>query len=269
MSLRVTTAAALAVAICPALPTRAEQPSVTELSLEVSALQTLYYLRVTPEQMHQFRKMADETAERGMARTAPKASEKVRRALAELRDALRRPADDQRLEKLFKQLDQAREAEKPQIDDAVEPTDEARERAPEALRLLAPGQVAAYLGSMADDIADPFQRIREALDKARGLNAEQWKDLRENIAEEVGRLVGGVDPDEAGSVGDRVVQLLIVARGLKDAEFKKQRPELEKAAREIAGEAGPTDVLRHVLEHTLAELLSNPRLAAALDARLK
>ena len=58
-------------------------------------------------------------------------------------------------------------------------------------------------------------------------------------------------------------------RALKDDEFKKERPELEKTARQIVGEVGPLDVLRHAVERSLADLLSNPRLAAAIDARLK
>ena len=37
----------------------------------------------------------------------------------------------------------------------------------------------------------------------------------------------------------------------------------------IVGDVGPTEVLRHLVEHALAELLSNPRLEAALAERLK
>ncbi len=60
-----------------------------------------------------------------------------------------------------------------------------------------------------------------------------------------------------------------LARALKDEEFKAERPELEKMAGEIVGNLSPLDVLRHVLAQDLAELLSNPRLVAAIDARLK
>jgi hypothetical protein len=63
--------------------------------------------------------------------------------------------------------------------------------------------------------------------------------------------------------------LLIQVRALTEEEFKAQRPELEKMARAIVGDLSPLDVLRHALVQDLAELLSNPRLAAAIDARLK
>ena len=107
------------------------------------------------------------------------------------------------------------------------------------------------------------------MNKVRGLKDEQWKQLRDEVSEEVARLVAGLDTEKAGHVSDRVVQLLIQVRALKDDEFKKERPELEKTARQIVGEVGPLDVLRHAVERSLADLLSNPRLAAAIDARLK
>jgi hypothetical protein len=133
---------------------------------------------------------------------------------------------------------------------------------------LAPGQVAAYVGGLADEIADPAERIVEALTKARSVSGQQWKDLRDALSDDIGRLVGGSDADQAQAIGDKVVQLLIVARGLKPEEFKKQKPELEKVARQIVGEAGPFEVLRHVMEGALAEMLSNPQLTAAIDLRL-
>jgi hypothetical protein len=37
----------------------------------------------------------------------------------------------------------------------------------------------------------------------------------------------------------------------------------------LTGEVGPERVLRNRVEHTLAELLSNPRLGPALEKRLK
>jgi hypothetical protein len=70
-------------------------------------------------------------------------------------------------------------------------------------------------------------------------------------------------------VSDQVVQLLIQARALKDDEFKRERRDLEKSARQIVGEVGPMQILRHAVERALAELLSNPRLPTALEARLK
>ena len=66
-----------------------------------------------------------------------------------------------------------------------------------------------------------------------------------------------------------MVQLLIQVRALTEDEFKAQRGEWEKAARQIIGEVSPFEVMRHQLEYALAELLSNPRLEAALELRFK
>ena len=56
---------------------------------------------------------------------------------------------------------------------------------------------------------------------------------------------------------------------LKEEDFKAQRKELEADATKLVGDLGTMDVLRRVVEHGVAELLSNPRLGAAVEARLK
>jgi hypothetical protein len=125
------------------------------------------------------------------------------------------------------------------------------------------------LASHADEIPEPVECLLEALGKVRDVDPKEWKHLRETISEEVGRGVAGLDVEKASQVGDKVIQLLIHSRALKAEEFKSERPELEKAARAIVGNLSPLDVLRHALVQDLAELLSNPRLVAAVDARLK
>ncbi|HEV3263630.1 MAG TPA: hypothetical protein VG013_42740 [Gemmataceae bacterium] len=243
--------------------------SLNDLNLEVEALQTLHALQATRPQMQKLRSLARQTADKPPVREAAKASEKFRKSLAELRDALAANRDDERINKLTDKLDQLRNADKPELDDDIDITEEAREQAPKLLRMLTAGQVAGYLGSYADTIGDPLGRIQEALEKVRGLKDKEWKETRDQVCEDVGELVAGLDGDKATEVSDRVRQLLIMARGLRDEEFKKERPGLERMARRIVGDLGPTDVLRHVMERHLAELLSNPRLSAALEARLK
>jgi hypothetical protein len=246
----------------------AKTPPLNDLSLEVAALQTLYALNLTPRQLEKLRKIAADTTDRQQSRQTPKASPKFRKGLTELRDALVKAEEDSRIDDLVKKLDDLRSSEKPELDDGVDVTDEARERAADALRLLAPSQVASYVAGMADEISDPLDLLLNALERARTVEGNEWRELREGVSEEVGRLVGGVNAEQAQSVADRVTQLLIVVRGLKEPEYKKQRAEQEKTARQIVGNAGPFEVLRHVMEQSLAELLSNPRLPQALDARL-
>jgi hypothetical protein len=242
--------------------------SLHELSMEVNALETLRLFKFTPAQMEMLQKMAKETVATLSARQSPKASGAFRTALVDLRNALVDNDDEDRTDQLRDQLDELREAEKPEIDDEVEITDEAGDRVAEVLRLLSPRQVATYLAAEAQSVPDPFERMTEAFDKVRGLDPKEWKRVREEISVDVGRMIAGLDFDKANRVGDQVVQLLIQVRALKEDEFKTERPELEKAARKIVEGVGPMEVLRHVVEETLAELLSNPRLPHALEACL-
>lgn len=243
--------------------------SVTALSREVAALQTLYALRLTRPQLEQLRKMASDTVARPPADEPVEVSAALRKTLGDLREALARADDDDRIGKLYDRYDELVADEEPAVDDAVEYTEEAAEKAPAVLDMLTPGQVAGYIGSVADEVADPRQVILEALAKARGVPAAEWAESRDAVAGQVSHLVAGLDEEKAQRVHDQVAQLLIVARGLKEGEFERERPNLEQKALQIVADAGPTEVLRNVLEEALAELLSNPRLPAALEARLK
>lgn len=253
--------------LAPAAFGEDEEPSLHDLSMDVTALQTIYHLQLSREQMAVLRKLARSTADRG-SKSPVKNNDKVRQALVSLRDALLKPDKDERIFALLEKFAEVRDQEKVESLDDFEVTDEAREQAPRVLRMLTPRQVAVYAASLTDELPDPLANILDALSQVRGLNSEKWKELRGIISEETGRILAGLDDDKAEDIGHKVVQLLIVARGLSDDEFKKQQPELEQQARDIVGNVGPTDIIRHVLEQHLAELLSNHRLSAVLDARL-
>jgi hypothetical protein len=137
------------------------------------------------------------------------------------------------------------------------------------LKQLSARQVLAYLSSLGEEVTDPLETLYEALDEVRGLTDDEWKELRQTVGPQVGSLVAGLDAEGAQRVSDRVVQWLIRVRALSDEEFRKEQTELREEARRIIGDVGPTEVLRHFVEHGIAELLSNPLLEAALQARLK
>jgi hypothetical protein len=243
--------------------------SLNDLSLEIAALQGLRLFQMTPAQMQRLRRLARDTVDDTGARQPAMASEEYRRALVELRNALAGSAEDDRITELQQKLDSLADDESPELDDGIEITDAARQQTPRLLQELSARQVAAYISSFGDDFPDPVEGVLNALGRVRGMKDEEWKQLRGELSEDVGRLVAGLDFERAGRVSDQVVQLLIQARALKDDEFKKQRPELEKSARGIVGQTGPFSVIQNTVELALAELLSNPRLVAAIDARLK
>ena len=66
-----------------------------------------------------------------------------------------------------------------------------------------------------------------------------------------------------------MAKLLDRAYALDDVQLKKQRSELNEELAGIKNLAGPTDILKHGIEQDLAELLSNPRLLPAVQARQK
>ncbi len=250
-------------------PKKGFMPSLTSLSLEVAAMETLHDFKLTGPQVEVLRKLAMETAPKDQSRRPGKGSEKLRKALTSLHQALVENKDDDRVNQLADQVDELRETENPDLDDGIEISEEARRRAPEIFQLLSARQVAGYLAAVSGNIADPRERLMEALEKVRGLSQDQWKDFRDEIADEIGPLVAGLDEEKAERVGDEAVQLLIMARGMKDPEFKKQKRELEEKARKIVGNIGSMEVLQNVMEHSLAGLLSNPQLEAAIEVMRK
>jgi ribosomal protein L10 len=250
-------------------PKSTSPATLNQLILEVSALQILHNLNATPAQLQQLRKLAKETQSKDADLKPGKSSDKFRATLLEMHQALLESKNPDQIDKLSEKLDSLREEEKPELEDDVDLTESARQRAPEALRLLGAPQVAAYLSGLVGDIGDPRARLVEALNQVRTMSHDQWTAFRGNFGDEIGRLIAGVDSEKSDKISDQVVQLLLVARSLKEAEFKTQRPDLEKTALKIVGDIGPFQVLQNVMENVMATLLSNPRVSAAIDARLQ
>jgi hypothetical protein len=242
------------------------ETSVSDLSLEVQALRTLRALKITPEQRKLLGKLSKQTAQPERERTS-KASKEYRQTLRELREALAGEDDDQ-IEALDEKLGQLTESEKPDLDDQVDITDAARKHAAELAHQLRTQQVASYIASVAEQTVDPRDHLVDLLDEVRKLDLAEWKEQKRELSEEIAKLVAGTDAKKNEAVQEKVLDLLSRARSMKAEDYKTQRADLEKTAQEIVGDIGPTDVLRNVLEWGLAELLSNPRLEAALNARL-
>jgi hypothetical protein len=242
---------------------KAAVPTANDLSLEIQAMRSIASFKLNPDQENALRKLAKETSEPARERKA-KVSKEYLDLLFEIRNALA-AGDNDRVDELQEKLDELSEAEKPELDQGYETTEAARQHAPEVFKLLKAPQVAFYLAQITEDVEDPLDKLLDALDRVRGLKLSEWKEQRDELAQGISVLLTGVDTKENERCQDKIIALLSKARGMKDEEFKKQRPELEKAARELAGVVGSTDVLRHKVEVALAELLSNPRLAAALQ----
>jgi hypothetical protein len=249
-------------------PQEDKGPSLAELSLDVQALRAFYSLQLTDEQLKQIARLARETAEPERQRQ-PKASNEVRKVLVDLREALIDASDDDKIGDREDELDQVTEKEKPSLDDSFDVTKAARKRTPEVLKLLKADQLAAYYSSVSEELVEPLPRLTEALVQVRSLEKAEWRDKRDEIADEIAWAVAGVDAAKAEPISDKVVALLSKARSLSQEEFQAKKAELEKEAKALVGDVGGDELLRHHAEHTIADLLSNPRLAAAIKAKLK
>ncbi len=155
------------VAKAPAVP-------VNELSLEVTALQTIHQFQFTYAQMKQISQWAKQTPEKGRERQEGQASEEFKSKLAELRGRCS-GADPDLIEELSDEIDELRFEEKPFLDDDVKLTVQARRHAPELLRLLKTNQYAAYAGLLID-VVDPEDFLIEALSRVRALKGADWRD---------------------------------------------------------------------------------------------
>ena len=234
---------------------------------EVTALETMNHLKLTRTQLEQVRKLASKTARKTAPARAVKVGDEFLKTLAELRDAL---IDDNeaRVAALTLALDELREKENPEFGD-IEITAEARKYTPEMLRGLGSRQVMGFLGDFIEDFPDPRDKLDDTFEEIRTAKGKEWEELRDETAGQVAWLIAGLDAAAESKVRQRVVALLNRVHPMKDDEFSAKQEELSKQVEEIAGKVGPMDVIRHFTERSVAELLSNPRLAAAVEARLK
>jgi hypothetical protein len=238
--------------------------SLGELALEMQALRLLRTLNLSPDQIKQLQKLVPETAMPSRERKG-KASAEFRKVLLNLRDALAFDDEDS-IDSLGEQLDQLNESEKPEIDDGVEVTEAARKAVPSVVKHLKVTQFVAYVTLVADQVVDPADEMKERLDKVRLLSLAEWKEQRDEIADGVAKLLAGVDTKKAEKTREQVIAILCQARTLSDEDYKKRRPNLEKEIDDLVEESGPTEIVKNIVQLALADLLSNPRLAAALDA---
>jgi hypothetical protein len=243
-----------------------QQSTLSNLSLEVTALQSISRFQMTPQQITALRRMAQDMGGKSAPRDSGKGSEKLRQIFSDLRDALIR-SDEDRILELENQLSDQLDAEEYELDDAITITAAARRRTPELLQILTPKQVNAFLSDSSEDLPDPLALLLEALEVVGKSTDAEWKERVEFTAEELSWQLGGLDADRNRLVTTKVEQFLKKMRSLSAKDFANQRPALEQNARMFVAQVPPTLVLHNYAEHTLAELLSNPRTVAAVDAQ--
>ncbi len=250
----------------PTLPT-----DLNQISLRVQALQTIYEFDMSPEQLRDLRASAGGSAST-QQRVAAKGNAKLSAALREFYDALVEGTNDERISKARIQLSDALGDENVHLDDDVHPTPAARMKAAKVVGVLKSSQIAAYLASHADEVADPVELMVGTLDELRELREENAPGAAEEIAstiqensETAARLVVGADEAKAKTLSDQVSAWLKARSESEPAETPAAKKALEDSARKIIGDVPPMKVLNNWMEQQIAELLSNPQLPAAIE----
>lgn len=252
----------------PAVPVAAPT-DMNDLSLRVAVLELLRDWDLTPEQLKALRPLAVECAQKS-ARTPGKSTDALRTALTSLYGQLvQAEPDDDKVAALQDQIDDLRDDEAVDLDDEVEMTDAARRRAPDVVRLLKTGQLAAYIAAHVDEVTDPTEALVEGLDTIRESDPAEWESDRDDILDDVVTLSAGLDPAAGKTVAAQAKALLDRAHGLSDADFEAKKAELEQAAHKAVGDVSAMQSLGHWVEREVAEMLSNPQLVPAIDAMKK
>jgi hypothetical protein len=242
-------------------PKPKDEPTLSELSLQVAALQSMHRFDLTREQLQLLRKLFEDIAPKDDKRKPGKASDKIRKRMFDLRDALLN-GNEERIDELEEKLADMLDEEETDIDDRVRVTAAATKKALEMLKSLRLAQVAAFYSRALDDVPEPLETLLSALEVVGSLKDPEWNDLAKDIIEDLQWQLGS-------GAGEKVEPFLKMLRALDEAALEKQRPDLEKAARELVAQVPPTIILHNFVEHTLAELLSNPAVAVAVAARLE
>ncbi|MGE3803811.1 MAG: hypothetical protein AB7K24_03945 [Gemmataceae bacterium] len=236
---------------------------LNKLSMEVNALQMLTNLGLTGDQYKALVKLAKEVSPKATKREAAKGSDKMRGILTDLRLTLAKGEFD-KTDKLLAELDTVYEKEKPKLDDFVEISDTGRRRASDVLKMLTARQVADYLTIYPEDLDDPVDLVMATIDEGVKLKGQAWTDLRDSVVEEVCWKLAGTDIIQTKKATERLNFLFDKAHALGAAELMKQRANVEAAFKQTCAVAGPTEQMKNLMEHRLAELLSNPELGTAL-----
>jgi hypothetical protein len=244
---------------------------VNALSMEVAVLRTLYLLKAAPHHLERIKTQYKDAAMKPRKRETADVTPEYKKTLIDLRAVLI-AGDEDKINELSDQLEELAKDDDPDIDDAVDISDESRKLAPKLLNHFDANLVVHYLASYGKDFPVPFRMMNRTMrtdGKGKKPSPEQWKEIRAAVANDVAWQVAGLDLKEQVKVRDEVLKLLDRAYALSNEDLIKQQAELRSAIAKITGKATPLDVIRHVMEQDLAEMLSNPRLLSAVEARLQ
>jgi hypothetical protein len=241
-------------------------PDLNDLSLRITALQTLYEFDFTGEQLNTLKTLASDTAQKD-ARTPAKGNAKLLQGFKDLHAAILK-GDDDKIGELKDQLDELKDDDEVDLDDDVDPTDAARAKTPEFLKKIKASQIAAYLAVHAEELSDPAEQMIDSLTEQRSGDSDDPEGDAQDAADDIAHLVAGLDAAKGKEISDQVVAWFKANRELKDEEFNARKGSLDESAKKIVGELPAMTIISHWLDYEIATLMSNPQLGGAIDNTL-
>jgi hypothetical protein len=239
---------------------------VLKLQLEVDALSTLDDLHLTPSQLSDLQTLAADSAA-PMPTGTMNVSAARATALQNLKTALLGGNEDTIGDAQDKVSNLEDEDTNGPDEPDIEPTDAAKGKLSQTMKLLTPPQVAAYISANSDDVPDPGAILVDALNQCHDLSKEDFTSLKEDTTQQLGELAGGMSPTKTPAIIGKAGKFLDTARALTADDFKTQLPSLQDQARKLGATVDPVNCIRHWMEGDLADLLSNPQLGQALTDR--
>ncbi len=262
----------------PALP---EDPNLA--SLRVKALDQLYELDLSIEQLHDLRAVAAGAAST-QQRAPGKATDKFVSLLNDFQRALLLRNDGNEIDKLRNQVVDSVDQDTVVIDDSVQLTNKAREKAADAYKGFKANQIAAFLAAHADEVGDPAEMMLNTTDQVREARlaatapsdpdvssgdkptAADIANIIQDAANDVGELVAGLDRDKSTAVAGNVAKWIKSNSNSGFDVNPLKRKNMEESAAKVVGNVHPMRVLNNWFVRQVALMLSNPQLPDAIDA---
>jgi hypothetical protein len=232
------------------------------LSMEIRALETLRNFKATVPQLQKIAQLAKATKAKAEQAEPARVGADYVNALKNLRVALIANKEDE-IEKNQQQLEKLAEKNPPELDDWFDITDAARREVEGLYKLLSARQVVIYADSFGDDLPDPVELIAKGCEELQMLKGKEWEEARDYLADEVSWLVIGLDRLKAAKLKSDVSAFLERQHG-----NSSPANELEPKIRQMLGTLDPIVLVRNLLKHDLALLLSNPQLDKAVQELL-
>jgi hypothetical protein len=245
---------------------------VNRASLRVSAIDTIYELDLSIEQLNVLSALATETADT-TARSPGTATPQFLTTLKSFQTALLEAKDDQQIAKLRNQVIDMVDSPDIHLDTDIVTIARARAKSPQFCAQLKASQIAAFLAVHAEEVSDPVELMMSTADALQEMHADAAQknadaDADSTIHETgltVGYLIAGTDDTKAHAAAQRVAQWLQDSDKLSDAQFAAQRQSMEDSAKKIVGDIPPVQVLNNWMQDQIAVLLSNPQLPSAVE----